>query len=211
MAAFAAALTVEKLLAFLSVAGDLVSDVCIRLTIRSAVRRQLNLQLQKLADVVDIVLRQARKAWHTSLRTAVLDYRTDLFILFVMEHSDGPHQIWRLASARILTVAAAAVLLVQRGTLGSRGRIGSRDAELFAPEFRPMESGTLADQEPFTASCVVAPAAIASSRNRSCTYCSAPQKRSGSRVGSGSSSKIGRGSDISHSTNDRKSHEQGSH
>jgi hypothetical protein len=30
-------------------------------------------------------------------------------------------------------------------------RVGSHDAELLAPEFRPMETGTLADQEPFTA------------------------------------------------------------
>jgi len=30
-------------------------------------------------------------------------------------------------------------------------RVGSRDAELLAPEFRPMESGALADQEPYTA------------------------------------------------------------
>jgi len=30
-------------------------------------------------------------------------------------------------------------------------RLGSRDAELLAPEFRPMDDGTLADQGPFTA------------------------------------------------------------
>jgi hypothetical protein len=30
-------------------------------------------------------------------------------------------------------------------------RVGSRDAELLAPEFRPMDAGALADQEPFTA------------------------------------------------------------
>ena len=30
-------------------------------------------------------------------------------------------------------------------------RVGSRDAELLAPEFRTMETGALADQEPFTA------------------------------------------------------------
>ena len=30
-------------------------------------------------------------------------------------------------------------------------RVGSRDAELLAPEFRPMDPGALADQEPFTA------------------------------------------------------------
>lgn len=29
--------------------------------------------------------------------------------------------------------------------------VGSRDAELLAPEFRPMELSALADQEPFTA------------------------------------------------------------
>lgn len=30
-------------------------------------------------------------------------------------------------------------------------RVGSRDSELLAPEFRPMDGGALADQEPFTA------------------------------------------------------------
>jgi len=30
-------------------------------------------------------------------------------------------------------------------------RVGSRDAELLVPEFRPMDAGALADQEPFTA------------------------------------------------------------
>jgi hypothetical protein len=30
-------------------------------------------------------------------------------------------------------------------------RVGSRDAELLAPEFRPMDDGALADQEPYTA------------------------------------------------------------
>jgi hypothetical protein len=30
-------------------------------------------------------------------------------------------------------------------------RVGGRDAELLAPEFRPMDSGAVADQEPYTA------------------------------------------------------------
>jgi hypothetical protein len=45
---------------------------------------------------------------------------------------------------------------VQAAVLGNAGtlvvfRVGSRDSELLAPEFRPMEPGALADQEPFTA------------------------------------------------------------
>jgi hypothetical protein len=45
---------------------------------------------------------------------------------------------------------------VRSAVIGNAGtlvvfRVGSRDAELLAPEFRPMESGALADQEPFTA------------------------------------------------------------
>ena len=45
---------------------------------------------------------------------------------------------------------------VRAAVIGNAGtlvvfRVGSRDAELLAPEFRPMESGALADQEPFTA------------------------------------------------------------
>lgn len=45
---------------------------------------------------------------------------------------------------------------VRSAVIGNAGslvvfRVGSGDAELLAPEFRPMEGGTLADQEPFTA------------------------------------------------------------
>jgi hypothetical protein len=45
---------------------------------------------------------------------------------------------------------------VRSAVIGNAGslvafRVGGRDAELLAPEFRPMEGGTLADQEPFTA------------------------------------------------------------
>jgi hypothetical protein len=45
---------------------------------------------------------------------------------------------------------------VRAAVIGNAGtlvvfRVGSRDAELLAPEFRPMESGALADQEPYTA------------------------------------------------------------
>jgi hypothetical protein len=45
---------------------------------------------------------------------------------------------------------------VRAAVIGNAGslvvfRVGSRDAELLAPEFRPMDSGALADQEPFTA------------------------------------------------------------
>jgi len=45
---------------------------------------------------------------------------------------------------------------VRSAVIGNAGslvvfRVGGRDAELLAPEFRPMEGGTLADQEPYTA------------------------------------------------------------
>jgi len=45
---------------------------------------------------------------------------------------------------------------VRSAVIGNAGtlvvfRVGSRDAELLAPEFRPMDSGALADQEPYTA------------------------------------------------------------
>jgi len=45
---------------------------------------------------------------------------------------------------------------VRSAVIGNAGtlvvfRVGSRDAELLAPEFRPMEAGGLADQEPYTA------------------------------------------------------------
>jgi hypothetical protein len=45
---------------------------------------------------------------------------------------------------------------VRAAVIGNAGtliafRVGSTDAELLAPEFRPMEPGALADQEPFTA------------------------------------------------------------
>ena len=45
---------------------------------------------------------------------------------------------------------------VRSAVIGNAGslvvfRVGSRDAEFLAPEFRPMEAGALADQEPYTA------------------------------------------------------------
>ncbi len=45
---------------------------------------------------------------------------------------------------------------VRAAVLGNAGtlivfRVGSRDSELLAPEFRPMDPAGLADQEPFTA------------------------------------------------------------
>jgi hypothetical protein len=45
---------------------------------------------------------------------------------------------------------------VRSAVIGNAGslvvfRVGSGDSELLAPEFRPMEGGALADQEPFTA------------------------------------------------------------
>ena len=45
---------------------------------------------------------------------------------------------------------------VRSAVIGNAGslvvfRVGSRDSELLAPEFRPMEGGALADQEPYTA------------------------------------------------------------
>ena len=47
-------------------------------------------------------------------------------------------------------------LAVRSAVIGNAGslvvfRVGSRDAELLAAEFRPMDGGALADQEPFTA------------------------------------------------------------
>ncbi len=49
-----------------------------------------------------------------------------------------------------LSPAVRAAVIGNAGTLVVC-RVGSRDSELLAPEFRPMEAGTLADQEPFTA------------------------------------------------------------
>jgi DNA helicase HerA-like ATPase len=49
-----------------------------------------------------------------------------------------------------LSPAVRAAVLGNAGTLAVF-RVGSHDAELLAPEYRPMDPGGLADQEPFTA------------------------------------------------------------
>jgi hypothetical protein len=49
-----------------------------------------------------------------------------------------------------LSSAVRAAVIGNTGTL-LVFRVGSRDAELLAPEFRPMDPAGLADQEPFTA------------------------------------------------------------
>jgi hypothetical protein len=73
---------------------------------------------------------------------------------------------------------------VRSAVIGNAGtlvvfRVGSRDAELLAPEFRPMESGALADQEPFTA---WLRRGIGFMQHRNCTRPSAPQAPFGSRA-----------------------------
>ena len=75
-------------------------------------------------------------------------------------------------------------------------RVGSRDAELLAPEFRPMDVGGLADQEPFTAWLRLAPARIISFQRHRCTRRSVLPARFANRaasasVGHGSKLKIG--------------------
>jgi hypothetical protein len=49
-----------------------------------------------------------------------------------------------------LPTAVRSAVIGNAGTLVAF-RVGSRDSELLAPEFRQMEPGTLSDQEPFTA------------------------------------------------------------
>jgi hypothetical protein len=49
-----------------------------------------------------------------------------------------------------LSSAVRSAVIGNAGTLVAF-RVGSSDAELLAPEFRPMDAGALADQEPFTA------------------------------------------------------------
>src|SRR5579862_797163 len=50
----------------------------------------------------------------------------------------------------IMPTAVRSAVIGNAGTLVAF-RVGSRDSELLAPEFRQMEPGTLSDQEPFTA------------------------------------------------------------
>jgi hypothetical protein len=49
-----------------------------------------------------------------------------------------------------LPIAVRSAVIGNAGTLVVF-RVGSRDSDLLAPEFRPMDSGALADQEPYTA------------------------------------------------------------
>src|SRR5205823_3630658 len=108
----ASTLAVEIFFAFFGVTGDLVSHAAVSLAVESAICGELDLEFEELGDIVDVVLRYLRKARHTRLRTAVLDYRTDLFVFFIMENGDGSDEIWRLTAACVFAVAAAAVLFV---------------------------------------------------------------------------------------------------
>ena len=87
---------------------------------------------------------------------------------------------------------------VRSAVIGNAGtlvvfRVGSRDAELLAPEFRPMDAGALADQEPFTAwlrrgigrdRIFVEPQALRAARHG--------RRSSASRAGSGSADRAAR-------------------
>jgi hypothetical protein len=80
--------------------------------------------------------------------------------------------------------------LVRAAVIGNAGslvvfRVGSRDAELLAPEFRPMDAGALADQEPYTAWSGAVSAATASLLRPNSTNHSEPRRRSACRAASG--------------------------
>jgi hypothetical protein len=82
---------------------------------------------------------------------------------------------------------------VRSAVIGNAGsvvafRVGSRDAEHLAPEFRPMEAGALSDQEPYSLTAHgsdAVSAATAFSSPPSCMIRRGPPRRSGCRVVTG--------------------------
>src|SRR5204862_4934325 len=66
------------------------------------------------------------KSGHAGCRLAVLDDRSDLFALFVMQHHHGADQVGTLCAARILAMTSRAVLFVERLALLGGGFVGSR-------------------------------------------------------------------------------------
>ena len=81
------------------------------------------------------------KAGHAGLRTAVLDHRPDLFILFIVQNYHRADQVRALRAARVFAVAGRAVLLVERFAFRRRGRSGAgprpRNSLVPAPPPRP--------------------------------------------------------------------------
>jgi hypothetical protein len=78
---------------------------------------------------------------------------------------------------------------VRSAVIGNAGSlvvfpVGSRDAEIFAPEFRPMGAGRSQARSRTPRGCAAASAAIVSSRSRSSMNRSAPRSPSASRAGS---------------------------
>jgi DNA helicase HerA-like ATPase len=78
-------------------------------------------------------------------------FSSDAFASLLSEaRKFGVHFVLANQYSDQLSNAVRSAVIGNAGTLIAF-RVGSRDSELLAPEFRPMDAGALADQEPFTA------------------------------------------------------------
>src|ERR1700722_7578488 len=103
------AVRLKKFLPLASIAASLASQCAVCLAVSSAVRSKFHLHLEELGNAVNIFLAQAGKCRHSRLRTAILDQRSDLLVLLVMQDNDRPDQVRRLPAPRSLPVTARTI------------------------------------------------------------------------------------------------------
>ena len=97
----------------------------VRLSIGPAIRGEFHLHVQELGDVVDVVLAQIRKRGHAGLGPPVLDDRTDLLVLLIVQHRDGANQVGPWAPRAVSPWQAAQFCLYSGPPLAAAAASGA--------------------------------------------------------------------------------------
>ena len=91
-----------------------VSHQDVQHMVSPAVRNVLNLQMQKLRNILQLIARKRSKRRHAPLRAALLEERCQSLAMIVAEHCIRGDQAGPRRAARLWTVAKGTVFLVQR-------------------------------------------------------------------------------------------------
>src|ERR1700678_1486006 len=89
-------------------------------SVGSSIGDLLNLQMHKLGNILQLVVRHRRKRRHTLLRQSLLQKRDQMLAMIVAEHLVRRDQADPRRSTRFLSMAECTTLLVER--LSARGR-----------------------------------------------------------------------------------------
>src|SRR5262245_11234316 len=115
------AISLKVRFALLRVACDLIARGGIRLAVRAAIRREIDLHLQELRDEEHIVLRKIRKRRHAL--TAFLEHRRELLAFFIVQHERHSRQPRSLRATPVFAVTARAIFQKNRLAFFGRRRV----------------------------------------------------------------------------------------